>query len=83
MPPINHIKARVELLCRGRGMSLPQLAKLIGITKQGLHKILSARRPTQESLGKLALALGVPQYEVEWPVTVEEYGTKTIPRHKE
>jgi transcriptional regulator with XRE-family HTH domain len=82
MPPINHIKARVQLECRRQGINIPALAKQLGITHQGLRKILNAKSRHYRTLEKLAGALGITVEQLKKTVTHREYGSFTIPRYQ-
>jgi len=76
---INQLRARVEVECSNRGITLTELARRVGKSPQGLNDILNRNSPRLSTVQELAQALGLTLDVFLRPVTVEEYGEARIP----
>ncbi len=84
---VNHLRARVEILCAERGWSYRDLARAMRRSYQGLVSALNRKPGTARRRAALeadlarALDLDVPA--LQRPVTPAEYGRQMIPRYDE
>lgn len=76
----NHFKARVQLLLRQRGMTMTDLARVVGKNPQGLRDILQRGNPKLTVLREFSSALRVPITTLIKPVDEQEYGKALMPR---
>lgn len=85
---INHFRARVEVMASRRQMSLSDVARALGCTRQALMQALDKGMPTVQrgkliacvSEEALCKVLGITAEELWTDVTVWEYGMTFIPR---
>jgi len=76
---VNHFKARVELLCKRRGLTLREIAERVGKTPQGFHDILQRGDPKASLLRDICSALHVGTDEILEEVSPDEYGEAFMP----
>lgn len=79
-PKINQLKARIEVECAKRDMSVAQFARLVGRTPQALNDLVNRNNPRLDTIREFAAALEMTMDEFVKPVTVQEYGMALIPR---
>lgn len=75
----NHLRARVEITARAKGLSLSEVASKMGKSPQALQAILRSGNPLYKTVSQMADALGVEPSEVMRPVTPQEYGEARMP----
>lgn len=82
---INHLRARVEILCSERGWSFRDLGARMKRSYQGIVGALNREahntKTRQRFVADLAEAFGVESVEVLRPVRTAEYGVALIPRY--
>lgn len=78
---INHLRARVDLLCIELGITHTQLYQRLGISRPRLYKILATKTPRPRTLDRLASVLRCTVDQLLAPVSALEYGEHTIPRY--
>ena len=76
---VNHFRARIEILIRGKGWSFRDLAKAMGRSPQSLRYIINAGDPKRSVLESMATALDVTPDDLLEEVTTEEYGEAFLP----
>ena len=54
---------RIKEICKGKGITLQDLAKQLGVNYQSIHSVMTGN-PKVETLQKIAAALGVPISEL-------------------
>ena len=77
---VNHIKARIEVECRKRGITVSEVGRRTGRSPQAFQDILRRGNPTLATLKEIAAALEVEMEDLIRPVSAEEYGEATIPK---
>ena len=77
---INQLKARIEIECARRGMSLASFARSIGRTSQALNDLMNRNNPRLDTVRAFAEALEMSMDDFAEPATAEEYGVALIPR---
>lgn len=80
--PVNHFKARIELLARKNNISLGELAERLGVSAPSLFSVLRLGRPSRSRIttDRLCSVLNVDPSQLFAAVSNEEYGAAYIPR---
>jgi transcriptional regulator with XRE-family HTH domain len=76
---INQMRARVELECSNRGITLSEYARRLKRSPQGLNDLLNRNSPRLSTIEEMAQALGITVEQFLKPVTAAEYGEAKIP----
>lgn len=77
---VNHLRARIEVEAARLGWSLAEVARRMDITPTAFGSILRRQTPKDETLDRIAAALGIGRDRLMVPVTPEEYGAIMLPR---
>lgn len=77
---VNYLHANIDMILAKKGWRMIDLAREMGVSAPTLRGILVRGRPRNDTLQRLAEALGVGIEDLVMASSPEEYGAAMIPR---